>query len=314
MEYSSLLIDLYAKHTVSAVKSQPAYQALKEQYEKDAEFQWLRNRLDTMKTRVEERIASDASQQEQLRQAINMLRGYRSPGRERERDLFCRLVVAISQDWHPDRRAYLEKAFSAVRLRYDYFLSFTTRHSPHSNLNPINTRYWHFIQKILHNRFELGNKDKENLFATAINAIFSDKAKGYFFPKSEDDTSIVAKELQGEINQSMVFVQIIQSQLFDYTENNYCFLEWGWAINGFNGDEKRFLYILGEADRDWLDILVPDETYRDWHSHVKAKKAPPTPLHRTLDDIEIEQTTRFFETLLKNDIVGAWTRLETAAP
>jgi hypothetical protein len=258
------------------------------------------------------------SQQEQLREAINMLRGYRDPERAVNRDLFYDLLVAIyGPQWGAPRMDYLKEVLSAVRLPRDYFLSFTTRHSSQIVVNPINSRYLYFIKKVLRDRFKTVDEENHNLFARAIHEIFSEKAeRGYYFPKSEDDTSIVDEELKKELNQSMVFVQIVQQEVFTLIKKNYCFLEWGWARHHFGSDERRVLYILGEEDRDLLENYVPDATYNDWHLHVKAKKdnPPPTQTHRLPNDEKIEETRCFFETLRKRVIVGAWTRLEIEAP
>jgi hypothetical protein len=310
------LIDLYAKHMASSVTSTAEYEALRAQYELNMEFLWFREQLDKMKTRIEARIVPGMSQQEQLKQAINMLRTYRNEAHIVSRDLFYDLLAAIfGTSWSAERLAYLAKALAAVRLPRDYFLSFTTRHNPDISVNPINKRYKFFIKKVLEDRFRNEDEEKDNLFARAIHEIFSEKAqRGYYYPKNDDNTSIVEEELKNELNNSLVFVQIAQSEMFDFIEKNYCYLEWGWARERFGGDESRILYILGEDNRDWLDILVEDENYSDWYSHVRAKKAPPTPDHRVLNEEKIEDTWKYLEKILKGDIIGAWTRLEKGAP
>jgi hypothetical protein len=108
----------------------------------------------------------------------------------------------------------------------------------------------------------------------------------------------------------MVFVQIIQTEIFDTqlfdgtSKKDYCFWEWCHARGRFGNDEERFVFILGEDNREWLN-MPPDIGYREWHSHVAAKKAPPTPLHRVFNSIRIEETTQFFEKIRDRDIVGA---------
>jgi hypothetical protein len=244
-----------------------------------------------------------------------MLRGHRDEAQARNRYLFYDLLVAIyGTKWSAERTAYLDKALAAVGLQRDYFLSFTTRHHRDVSVNPINKRYEFFIRKVLKDRFGNVNEEKDNLFARAIHEIFSQKARGYYFSKSEDDASIVDDELKRELNQSMVFVQIVQSEMFELIEKNYCYLEWEWAREHFGNDESCILYILGEDDRDWLDILVPDDTYSKWDSHVKAKKASPTPMHRLSNEEKIEETRSSLERILKGNIIGAWIRLEREAP
>jgi hypothetical protein len=313
MEYRRQLIDLYGQYEASAVISKPEYAQLYAQYGQETQFLWLRAQLDEMKDTVEQWIETIASPQEQLREAIRLLRTYRK--RETERDLFYDLVVAMyGAKWGAARMAYLEKALAAVRLPRDYFLSFTTRHSTPPDVNPINTRYKYFIKKKLEKTFNDKDQRERNLFAEAINQIFSERASGYFFPKSEDDTSIVMDELQKELNQCMGFVQIIQTELFQYTKGiNYCFLEWGRAKDRFGNNEDHIVYISGEADRVW-ENSPPDRPYLLWHSHAASKKAPATPLHRVFNAADIEKTTQFIETIRDRDILGAWDRLELAAP
>ena len=313
VEYRRQLIDLYAQYEASAVTSKPEYARLYARYGQDTQFLGLRVQLDEMKDTVEQWIETAASSQEQLRDAIRLLRGYRR--RESQRDLFYDLVAAMYRTkWGAARMAYLEKALAAVRLPRDYFLSFTTRHSEPPDVNPINTRYNYFIKKRLEKTFTKKDQKEKNLFAEAVNHIFAEKASGYFFPKSEDDTSIVIDELQKELNQCMVFVQIIQTELFQYTQGiNYCFWEWGWAKHRFGNNEDHIVYISGEADRIWANS-PPDAPYLLWHSHAKAKKVPPIPLHRVFSAEDIEHTTQFFETIRDRVILGAWDRLELAAP
>jgi hypothetical protein len=313
MGYCRQLIDLYAKYPASEVTTQSDYAQLYADYGEESQFQWLRSQLQDMKACVQEWIKPAAPPQEQLQNAIHLLRSYR--WRERERDLFYHLIVAIyGGKWGAERMAYLDAALAAVRLPNDYFLSFTTRHSA-PDINPINARYKYFIQTNLPNT--LANKDqrKENLFAEAIYQIFSGKgAKGYYYPKSNDDTSIVIDELQRQVNQSMVFVQIIQTELFEFSQKpNYCFQEWSWARGRFGNNEAHIVYISGEADRTWADS-PPDAPYLMWHLHAKGKKVKPTPLHRLPDEQEIERTTQAFENVVDLDILGAWIRLELAAP
>jgi hypothetical protein len=313
MGYRRQLTDLYAKYPASEVTTQPEYAQLYADYGKESQFEWLRSQLQDMKAAVQAGVEKAASPKEQLQNAIHLLRSYRR--RERERDLFYDLVVAIcGPKWGAQRMADLDTALAAVRLQNDFFLSFTTRHSA-PDINPVNARYKYFIEERLPNTFATKDQRRENLFAEAIYQIFCQKgAKGYYFPKSDDDTTIVIDELQRELNQSMVFVQIIQTELFQYSQKtNYCFQEWSWARGRFGNNEAYIVYISGEPDRTWAD-LPPDAPYLMWHLHASAKKVKPTPLHRLYDQQQIERTTQAFEDVLELDILGAWTRLELAAP
>src|SRR5258708_913075 len=92
MAYREQLIDLYAQYEASAVTSRSEYARLYGKYRQDAQFLWLRAQLDEMKDAVEQWIETAASPQEQLREAIRLLRGYRR--RKCERDLLYDLVVA----------------------------------------------------------------------------------------------------------------------------------------------------------------------------------------------------------------------------
>src|SRR5271165_135291 len=123
------LIDLYARFEASSVTSQAEYEALSDKDKTNKEFLWLRQQLETMKTIIETHIQPGMSQRDQLREAINMLRGYRDEAQAPNRDLFYELLVAIyGPSWSPERKAYFEKALTTVKLPRDYFLSFTTRH------------------------------------------------------------------------------------------------------------------------------------------------------------------------------------------
>ena len=116
------------------------------QYGNNIEFQWLRDQLDILKTGIEVRVDPAGDQRKQLAQAIRMLREHRHAEQEFKRTLLYELLLTVYENrWSADRLTYLEKALAAVKLRYDYFLSFTTRHP--GGINSINMKYCHFIQK-----------------------------------------------------------------------------------------------------------------------------------------------------------------------
>src|SRR5262249_34147842 len=109
MSARSDLIDLYANHDASSAKSTPRYEELRTLYLEDAQFPWLRDQIEEIKNRIEQRIGTAASQQAQLREAIRMLREYRK--HEDKRELFYELVVAMFVGkWELARMGYLEKA------------------------------------------------------------------------------------------------------------------------------------------------------------------------------------------------------------
>jgi hypothetical protein len=94
---------------------------------------------------------------------------------------------------------------------------------------------------------------------------------------------------------------------------NYCFVEWGWATNRFRDDEDRILYVSGEATRDW-ENLAPDAPLALWYKHVRKKKVRPTPQPQRPNATEVLETIKSLEELRDYAILGAWTRLELAAP
>jgi hypothetical protein len=219
MSARSDLIQIYAEHNTSVAMSTRQYEKLKELHGQELQFSELRERIEAIKIDIEERIETHTCSRAQLREAIRILREYRR--HENRLQLFYELVVAMfAGKWGPARMEYLQKALAAVRLPRDYFLSFTTRHTVQGGIAPVNQRYWYFIRKIMEDALKNKDRNKENLFAAAIHQIFSQKANGYFFPKSEDDLFGRRRTSEG--------IEPMHGLCSDHTDRNFRYPAFRW--------------------------------------------------------------------------------------
>ncbi len=251
------LIALYAAHAAAAVKATPEYAALAAAYADTPEFQSLRDEIEQAKATIEVWFGPAATEREQLMKAIGLLKSTRkSP---RERDLYYELITAaFAKRWSPERQAYLLRALEAVRLKQDYFLSYTTRYLAPGAINPVNQDYRHLIRKQLGK--SLDADQRANLLAQAVHNILGKSATGFLFEQSQYDNSVTMEKLKRELDDSMVFVQLVQTVMFEPDEDgrpNYCFWEWQRARARFGNREEHLLYIVAEPGRTDLELTAP---------------------------------------------------------
>lgn len=314
MPYREQLIRLYAEHPASDVKSLAAYEALQAEHDGD-DFRGVRHEIEKIKTSIEVRFAGAQTEQDQLKAAIRALRQTRFDAHKSQ--LCYELIVAgFARHWEQVRQDYLLRVLNAVRLKRDYFMSYTTRYLARGAINPVNHEYRHFISDILGRPLKDTNQ-RANLLARAIDEIFTRKAKGFLFESSQYDNTITEEKLEQELADSMVFVQLVQLVMFQPDEDqrpNYCYWEWRRAKARFGDQRGHLLYLVAEPSRDELKQTAPYIDYTDWHEDVVTRDPPYIPRHRTLNKASIEETTQMLERFCDQHITGAWIRLEQAAP
>jgi hypothetical protein len=138
------------------------------------------------------------------------------------------------------------------------------------------------------------------------------KLNGYFWEKHSDPADVVAVQLQQNVEGSLVFLQILQSTLFERDpgeHSSYCLLEYRTA----NTDPSRVLVLLAEP---FDDLIKPEhllyEELEEWHDGLgNSTRLELNPV-RTQEDVtaELERIGK----IIKKKVDQARQRLITGAP
>jgi hypothetical protein len=147
-QYREKLIRLYASNPVVQIETVPEYTQLRGRLAEDRHFQEERYRIERAKAKIEAAINGTMTQRESVQNAIKLLLQCR--GNDQLRDLYHDLIVAgYKPNWTLAQQQHFDEAWKVIKLKYDYFLSFTCRHTVDLGDNPVNTAYKHFISRKL---------------------------------------------------------------------------------------------------------------------------------------------------------------------
>lgn len=324
--YREELVRLYATNKVDAVGNLPEFKELREKYKDNPFFDKDRSRIEIAKAGVERRLENPrvpVTQQQAVRNAVRLLIANRT-SEESEADLLPLLheliVIGYRKHWTDAQQSYFDAAWQTIQLKYDFFLSFTSRYTDPEpqKIIPINIAYKHLINYILDEK-SITEKDRRetNLLAKAIHSRFSPR-RGFYYPRQQFDNADTEKKLEDACDNSFLFVQLIQNIIFDPPPEgkNYCFHEWEKMMKRFMPleTEKRILYVLAEKDHKGVrDQDVPLQ-YADWHEHVVRKDRPYLPEPGVWDESFLEEQKTTITKYLVHRIDVAWKELAEGAP
>ncbi len=321
--YRNDLILLYAANRVSDIANVPAFRQLCSEFAQNPFFTGDRDQIELAKARVERTLDNPdmpLTQQQSVRNAIKLLVDNR---RDKKRDLFHELIVAgYRKHWNAQQQQYFDAAWKMIQFDYDFFLSFTSRY-PDPDVggdNPINIAYKYFIKQVLGpDAFKGDDLKNTNLLARAVHKVLLDPPnRGFYFPRQQYDNDDTRLKLEKACDSSMLFVQIVQSIMFDPPRDrkNYCFFEWERVMARFPEVErdKRILYVLAGTNYDGLrEIPLPD-IYADWHSHITRKDVPYLPEAEFWDASTLKSIKKTILESLVAKIKNAWLELSIGAP
>jgi hypothetical protein len=320
-EYRDRLVRIYARNKVETIENVPAFRALCAEFRDNHYFDNDRNKIEYAKVTVEQHLDRPGlTQKDSVRNAIQLLVANR---RTPKRDLFHELISAGYKDqWTAAQRTYFDHAWKTIQLKYDFFLSFTSRYPDPglARINPINVAYKHFINHVLgEDSIAKSDQRDTNLLARALHArLLVSPNRGYYYPRQQNDNAETERKLAEACDSSLMFIQLIQSILFDLPDEgtNYCFFEWERVMGQFSAEdkEKRMLYVLAEMDYRGLQQLNPPDDYSQWHEHVVQKDRPHLPTAAFWKQTVLQDLDERISNHLLSKIRNAWIELGVGVP
>jgi hypothetical protein len=321
-QYRDRLVQLYAANKVKNIGAVSAFRQLCTEFSDNPYFDAERNRIEWVKVKVEHHLdSSDLTQEESVRNAVHLLVSNRHDIR---RDLFHDVIcVGYKRYWTEAQRAYFDMVWKTTQLKYDFFLSFTSRYPypERTDLNPINDRYKHFIKRVLGTDPTKGPDRNENKLALAVFLRLAvPPIRGYHCIHQQYDNVKTEKKLEEACDQSLVFVQLIQSIMFYPREGvtNYCFFEWERIMHRMSPGEKekRILYVLAEMDHAGLRDLTPPPCaeYSPWYQYVLERDRPHLPEAPFRNQSVLKALDERIASHLVNKIKDVWIELSVRVP
>jgi hypothetical protein len=319
------LVRLYATHKVDDVGRLPEFKQLREEFAKDPFFDRERSRIERAKAAVEAHLEDPQNaptQQRSIRNAIRVLAANRKT-EETEVDLLSLLydliTIGYRERWTQAQREYFDAAWNIIRLKYDFFLSFTSRQpDPPLRINPINVAYKHLINYILDEKSVTDQDRKEtNLLAKAIYSRLQPRP-GFYYPRLQYDNAETEEKLVDACDNSFVFVQLIQNIIFDPPPQgrNYCFFEWErvWNRSTPADRKNRMLFVLAERDHTGFENMLVSLPYEPWRNHVTRKDTPHLPEPGVWDEAVLDDLKRRITQHVVDKIDLAWRELADGVP
>jgi hypothetical protein len=233
-------------------------------------------------------------------------------------------MAGYEPKWSDTQKEYFQRAWPLIRSKYDFFLSYTTRHHPPEEDNLVNIHYGYFI-RVYGDSTRLGNPDanQKNQLAHTINRLLSEGKRyvGFFYETHASDNQIVESKLREACRSSFVFVQLVQNIMFHPPDKppNYCFFEYKEADSfirpGLHG-EGRMLFIVAEDSRAaLLDRVEVPEEYEGWYDHLWGKAVLYLKKFGIEEDPKIiDEFHKAFDTKVKQELGKARQRIFQGVP
>ncbi|HWM26258.1 MAG TPA: hypothetical protein VNP98_15695 [Chthoniobacterales bacterium] len=261
------LIAVYAKGSVDEVHASPEYAKFYDTNKGKPGFAAERGLVEEMRSRVDATLSAGQNVRDLVATALSIIWNLR---KDKERNVYRELILeAMAPVWETKQRDYFkEKSLTLIAAR-EYFLSFTSRNLGYPNQNVINANHREFIKEAIgSNRYESADLGKENLLAAAIDHLLRSNRRldGFFFPKHLGDNKLVEKKLLENCEQALSFVQLIQEEIFRFTDpvRNWCFFE----FNAVSGSNKPLIFVQVEEKIDGADLYVD---YGKWFTAFSAR-------------------------------------------
>ena len=275
-KYERKLIDLFGGDECASVLGGGEYRELCDEHKDHPFFNRARYKIERLKHWLEVTVGMRSTPRGQVEQA---LRCACSVGRGRPSE---RLVVyfkglvgrAYRGSWSRAQREYFDTAAERLGHCNDYFLSFTNQPHLESAVKPLNRDYVLLIQYALGVGRREVLRSRENMVAHVLRHVFEDRGlRGFFFLDHVGDQSVLLDKLGSEIDRSLVFVQLLQREMFLRRDagQNLCLWEYNRAIKSL-GEDGHFAFVLAPGRGGGLpedDLIGLD--YFEWHRAVNEK-------------------------------------------
>jgi hypothetical protein len=273
------LLEIYSRLKVSKVPDDAAYKALiaeaAAEDPSDPIFFETVERVDSIKSMLEELVGIQVSKKKQVEWALRTLRNWTNVD---ERNI-CEVLInrVYFPHWENAQQAFYRDATDPKKESYDYFLSFTQRNpndkpgSPGEKAgNPVNSAHHYLIRS---HGLPDPTDSPRNEFAHLMHQLLKNsnsKFNGYYYPTREGESAAVIPKLMEACRNSAVFVQVIQNEMFSKAyagKDNFCFDEFRQAIAA----KKPTIYIFADGTHP-KDLIPPVDTlgtvYK-WHKVIR---------------------------------------------
>jgi hypothetical protein len=227
------LVDFHARYSCDELKHVAAYAQLCAEHEGEEPFETDRSRMASINTLLEGGLRSADGTAGQLIAAIETAKHYifRAAWRDGVRDLALR---RWEDAWSDAQKQYLEVVLTRLSEGDDVFLSFTNYNpAAPDGVNAVNTRYQELITTAGGLRVKRPESVERNLVAKMMRAKLKENHLQVFYWEEElDPAAVVTSRLHEKVDGAFVFVQLIQSQLFERDPRetpNFCLLEYETA-------------------------------------------------------------------------------------
>jgi hypothetical protein len=263
------LIAIYGRQSADQVPRDPQYDSLCKQNDGNLLFHYERLRVERLRRKLEKSLNMQQTRQSQLKSALKIFEHELAPDNNQEDEIVVRLVhAAWYPNWTPAQQQYFDDTIETLGDGLDYFLSFTLR-NPVGGPNPVNTFHRYFIES-----YGLDpSRSANNELAKALDrALQSSKYKfrGFYFPAHEDDSQLVSKKLAEAIDRALVFIQIVQNDMFSKrfkADENYCFDEYTMA----SAQQKKSIYLFadGQHPADMIPLVDTFPRFSNWYQLIE---------------------------------------------
>lgn len=320
MSFHDDLLLLYAAHRIEKVIQGADYQSLCREHAGNQVFEAERAQIERVKKSVEEWLDKPITLAKQVEQALSLLLSERHE--LQTLGVYYELIVqGYRHSWSLAQQQYFDQAWKKIKLKYDFFLSFTSRSENVPGDNPINSDYRYFIQHVLGvDTFATADRKKTNLLASCVyRHVGRTPMDGFFFVHSANDNSVIEDKLAKACADSRVFLQLVQNIMFVAPHNrpNYCFFEYekmAQLLQNSPDKESRVLFVVAEKGQKLLEEPFVPQPYKSWYSHISAKGAP----YLAAVDLEnkegkIEELQKYLDDL-HTQIKGELLRVTTQVP
>jgi hypothetical protein len=265
------LLDFHAAYTYEELRTNSAYQALLAAHEGTEPFETLRARIVKVNAGFEGGLRNADGAPGQVIAALTTALQYirRREWREMCRDLAHR---RWDQAWSPAQLAYFDAALEKLGDSDDVFLSYTNYNpSAPDGMNAVNIRYQELITTGGGLLVERPHGVHRNLVAKMLkNKLSEGHLQVFYWEQDQDPSAVVEARLRTKVDGALVFLQLIQSQLFERDPAqtpNYCLLEYEAA----SADPTRVIVLLIEP---FAQLIQPEDiefaAFDAWYAGVMA--------------------------------------------